>query len=128
MGIIMNSFAKSLRRVSKRHIVADVLDTFNRQKEEMDHIKQEQEEFAAMKEMADYCDLKLIQSIDGTGVEHYLLMKPAPHGEKDRWVIESYFEDIDKVKKHLIALKTQRDREYEQQALKAQTDVERDVL
>ncbi len=123
MSAISYSFAKSLMRVSKRHVVSDIVDRIA----EQERIKQEKEEFATLKEIAEYCIMRLSQRVDANGNEQYVIFEPDAN-EKNGWVGIKYFDNLDEAKQYLIDTKKRMDDYYDQGADKSAHQAEREGM
>lgn len=125
MSTINISSNRSLQRVSKRHVVADLVDRI----QEEQQMEQEREEFKTLKEIAEYCDLKLSQKIDSNGNDEYVLLKQdevraAKHMiEADVWMPDKVFKDINEAKTYLISLKKRVDEFYDNKANQTEREV-----
>jgi len=102
-----HSSDKSLQQVSKRHIVSDISDRLKVMQEEEAKINREREEFSAMKDIADYCDLKLVQKPDFDGNDLYIIFKKPVWlqrnpNDNDMWMPAQTFSNLEETKKYLV--------------------------
>ena len=126
MSQIRNSSDRSFLRVSKRHIVSDL--SYRRQEEEH-KIKKEQEDYKTLRDIADYCGMKLIQKIDSNGNDKYVLAKREEKSKTtSAWYPFATYDNFDEVKKYLIDCKKRVDATYNEQADLSASQTEREGM
>ena len=123
MSTIATRQNELLQRVSKRHVVADIIDRLQAERE----IEQEREDYQALKDIATSVGMMLMQRVSSNGDGVYVICEKI-FSNVDEWTAVKNFEDLDEVKKYLINLKKQVDEDADLKAAMAENQTEREGM